>query len=141
MHNLKFLPFIDTPDQLRNLKKEDLPAVCRELRDYLIFMVSKMGGHLASSLGAVELVVASHYVFNTPADKVIWDVGHQAYGHKIITGRRDKFHTLRQYEGLSGFLRREESPYDVFNAGHAGTSVSAGLGMAAARDLTKRDFK
>ncbi|HEY2932158.1 MAG TPA: 1-deoxy-D-xylulose-5-phosphate synthase [Acidobacteriota bacterium] len=131
----KFLPFIDSPEDLRRIKKEDLHLVCRELREYLIFMVSKMGGHLASSLGAVELVVAAHYVFNTPDDRLIWDVGHQAYAHKIITGRRDRFHTLRQYEGLSGFLRREESPYDVFNAGHAGTSVSAGLGMATARDL------
>ncbi|MBI2820670.1 MAG: 1-deoxy-D-xylulose-5-phosphate synthase [Acidobacteria bacterium] len=138
---MKFLPLIDAPEDLRKLKKEDLPAVCKELRDYLIRMVSKMGGHLASSLGAVELVVASHYVFNTPEDKLLWDVGHQAYGHKIITGRRDKFHTLRQYEGLSGFLRREESPYDVINAGHAGTSISAALGLAAARDLTQRDFK
>ncbi|MBI4455362.1 MAG: 1-deoxy-D-xylulose-5-phosphate synthase [Acidobacteria bacterium] len=138
---MKLLPLIHTPEDLRKINKEDLPVVCKELREYLIYMVSKMGGHLASSLGAIELVVACHYVFDTPADKLIWDVGHQAYAHKIITGRRDKFHTLRQYEGLSGFLRREESPYDVINAGHAGTSVSAALGMAAARDLTHRNFE
>ncbi|HEV8130795.1 MAG TPA: 1-deoxy-D-xylulose-5-phosphate synthase [Acidobacteriota bacterium] len=139
MTDLKFLPLIDTPEDLRKIKKEDLPVVCKELRDLLIYMVSKMGGHLASSLGAIELVVASHYVFNTPEDRLVWDVGHQAYGHKILTGRRDKFHTLRQYEGLSGFLRREESPYDVINAGHAGTSLSFALGMTAARDLLVHD--
>ncbi|HEY8055624.1 MAG TPA: 1-deoxy-D-xylulose-5-phosphate synthase, partial [Terriglobales bacterium] len=116
-----------------------LPRVAEELRDYMITTVSKVGGHLASSLGAVELTLALHYTFDAPADKIVWDVGHQAYGHKIITGRRDRFPTLRQYGGISGFPVRDESPYDAFNVAHACTSISAAVGMCTARDLAGRD--
>ncbi len=121
---------INDPADLRKLPVYKLPLLARELREQIIKTVSRTGGHLASSLGAVELTIALHYVFNTPQDKIVWDVGHQGYAHKLLTGRRDRFHTLRQAEGLSGFPRREESPYDAFNTGHASTSISAALGMA-----------
>ena len=107
----------------------------------IIETVSMNGGHLASSLGTVELTLAIHYIFNCPKDKLVWDVGHQAYAHKIITGRRDIFHTLRKKGGISGFPRREESPYDAFNAGHSSTSISAATGIAEAKCLSKEDFK
>ena len=126
---------IDSPDDLKKLERHQLNSLAEELRAFMIQTISKTGGHLASSLGTVELTVALHYVFNTPFDLLVWDVGHQAYGHKILTGRRDQFHTLRQYGGVSGFPRREESVYDVFNVAHASTSISAALGMAVARDL------
>ena len=138
MDDLRFLPYINSPADLRQLRKEDLPEVCRELRQFLISTVSKMGGHLASSLGAIELVVASHYVFKTPRPRALGRGRRRT--PRVLTGRRDQFHTLRQYE-VSGFLRREESEYDVINAGHAGTSVSTALGIATARDLTELDFK
>ncbi len=136
----QYLTHIDSPADLRKLPREALPKVAEELRDYLITVVSKVGGHLASSLGAVELTLALHYTFDTPRDKIVWDVGHQAYGHKIITGRRDRFPTLRQYGGISGFPMRSESPYDTFNVAHACTAISGALGMAVARDLKGEAF-
>lgn len=138
--NYQYLTRINSPDDLKKLPREALPVVAQELRDYLITVVSQVGGHLASSLGAVELTLALHYTFNAPKDKIVWDVGHQAYGHKIITGRRDRFPTLRQYDGISGFPVRAESPYDTFNVAHACTAISGALGMAVARDLKGDDF-
>lgn len=123
---------ISTPEDLRKLAPADLIKVSEELRQYIIDIVSKNPGHLGASLGVVELTVALHYAFNTPYDKIIWDVGHQAYGHKILTGRRDQFHTNRKYKGLSGFPRMAESEYDAFGTGHSSTSISAALGMAVA---------
>jgi 1-deoxy-D-xylulose-5-phosphate synthase len=123
---------ITWPEDLRKLNRSQLNQVCDELRQYIIDVVSVHGGHFGASLGVVELTVALHYVFHTPDDKLVWDVGHQAYGHKILTGRREKFHTNRQYNGLSGFPRRAESPYDTFGVGHSSTSISAALGMAIA---------
>ena len=135
------LEAIHTPDDLKKLKPEQLQEVCDQLREYIIDTVSVHGGHFGASLGVVELTVALHYVYNTPHDKVIWDVGHQAYGHKILTGRRDQFHTNRKYKGISGFPKRTESEYDTFGVGHSSTSISAGLGMAIARDLDQSDKK
>jgi len=132
---------INDPRDLKGLSLKELEDLAEEIREFIIKIVSNTGGHLASSLGAVELTLALHYVFNTPKDKLIWDVGHQTYAHKIITGRKDRFHTLRQYGGISGFPKREESVYDTFNVGHAGTSISAALGMALARDLEKSNEK
>ncbi len=137
--NFPLLFRVNSPADLRKLDSNQLNQLAEELRGFMIETISKTGGHLASSLGTVELTVALHYVFNTPEDLLVWDVGHQAYGHKILTGRRDQFHTLRQYGGISGFPRREESPYDVFNVAHASTSISAALGMAVARDLQGKD--
>lgn len=119
----------------------DLERLAQEIREEIITTVSKTGGHLAPSLGVVELAIALHYVFDTPRDKLIWDVGHQSYAHKLLTGRRDVFHSLRQWGGISGFPRREESPYDTFNTGHSGTSISAALGIATALDFKKDDTK
>ncbi|GAB3688927.1 1-deoxy-D-xylulose-5-phosphate synthase [Spirosoma flavus] len=129
------LATINTPDQLRKLDKSLLPQLADELRQFIIDDVSVYGGHFGASLGVVELTVALHYVFNTPDDQLIWDVGHQAYGHKILTGRREKFHTNRFYKGLSGFPKRKESEYDAFGVGHSSTSISAALGMAVASQL------
>ncbi|MFN5423632.1 MAG: 1-deoxy-D-xylulose-5-phosphate synthase [bacterium] len=123
---------INSPDDLKKLSKDELYKVCDELRQYIIDVVSVHGGHFAASLGVVELTVALHYVYNTPYDQLVWDVGHQAYGHKILTGRRDNFHTNRKYNGLSGFPKRSESEYDAFGVGHSSTSISAALGMAIA---------
>ena len=131
----KLLAQINDSDDLRKLDAAQLPQVAQELRQYIIDMVSVYGGHFGASLGVVELSVALHYVFNTPDDQLIWDVGHQAYGHKILTGRRDDFHTNRLYGGLSGFPKRKESPYDSFGVGHSSTSISAALGMAMASEL------
>ncbi|TWB68857.1 1-deoxy-D-xylulose-5-phosphate synthase, partial [Nitrospirillum amazonense] len=131
-------PLLDqcpTPERLRALRPEQLRQVADELRSETIDAVSVTGGHLGAGLGVVELTVALHYVFDTPADRIIWDVGHQAYPHKILTGRRERIRTLRQGGGLSGFTRRSESEYDPFGAAHSSTSISAGLGMAVARDL------
>ncbi len=130
---------IDDPADLRDLSVDQLKRVADELRTDLIDAVSKTGGHLGASLGVVELTVALHSVFNTPVDKLIWDVGHQAYPHKMLTGRRDRIHTIRQGGGLSGFTKRSESEYDPFGAAHSSTSISAGLGMAVARDLQNND--
>ncbi|MFQ5737031.1 MAG: 1-deoxy-D-xylulose-5-phosphate synthase [Thermodesulfobacteriota bacterium] len=132
---------IDGPADLKRLAPEELPDLCDEIREFIIDTVSEKGGHLASSLGAVEIAVALHYVLNAPEDKLIWDVGHQAYAHKIITGRRERFPGLRVSGGISGFPRPAESPYDAFGVGHSSTSISAALGMAAARDLDGKDFK
>jgi 1-deoxy-D-xylulose-5-phosphate synthase (EC 2.2.1.7) len=126
---------IDSPYDLKKLDKKDFPLICEEIRQFLIEKVSKTGGHLASNLGIVELTVALHYVFNSPVDKIIWDVGHQCYVHKIITGRKDQFDTLRKFNGLSGYTKRTESVHDIFGAGHSSTSISAALGIAKARDL------
>ena len=131
----RLLQNINTPKELRLLKQKDLPQVAQELRDFIINIVATKEGHLGASLGVVELTIALHYVFNTPKDQLIWDVGHQAYGHKILTGRRENFHTNRQFKGLSGFPKREESDYDAFGVGHSSTSISAALGMAIASKL------
>jgi len=132
---------IDSPEGIRRLTIPDLVVLSQELRERIISVVSEHGGHLAPSLGAIELSIALHYVYNTPRDKLIWDVGHQAYAHKLLTGRRDTFHTLRQCGGISGFCKRSESEYDVFDAGHASTSISSALGIACGRDLRGEDFK
>ena len=136
-------PLLDTindPADIRKLEAGDLRQLCSDIRTFLIDNIARTGGHLGAGLGTVELAVAMHYAFQTPIDKIIWDVGHQAYPHKIITGRKDRFHTIRQFGGISGFLKRKESPYDVFGAGHATTSISAALGVAAARDFKGEDF-
>ncbi len=130
---------IDSPADLRRLPEHLLPQVCEELRSYIIDIVSQEGGHFGASLGAVELIVGLHYTFNTPHDLIVWDVGHQAYAHKMLTGRRDVFPTNRKLGGIAGFPRRAESPYDTFGVGHASTSISAALGMARARDLSGSD--
>jgi 1-deoxy-D-xylulose-5-phosphate synthase len=130
---------IDSPADLRQLKNSDLEKVCSELRQMIIDVLSRNPGHLGASLGTVELTVALHYVFNTPIDRIVWDVGHQAYGHKILTGRRDRFSTLRQLGGISGFPNPSESEYDAFIAGHASNSISAALGIATAFSLNKED--
>ena len=137
---MRFLSKINSPADLRQLRVEDLQEVADEVRQFIIDTCSRVGGHTGASLGAVELAVAMHYVFDTPDDRLVWDVGHQAYAHKILTGRRDDLHTIKQYGGLSGFLRRDESIYDTFGAGHASTSLSAALGMAIARDTKGDDF-
>lgn len=129
----KILSQIQHPHDLKKLDGEELISLCEEIRQEILTTVSRNGGHLSSNLGTVELTVALHYVFDLPRDKLIWDVGHQSYAHKLLTGRRDRFHTLRQYQGVSGFPKREESPYDTFDSGHSGTSISAALGMAEAK--------
>jgi 1-deoxy-D-xylulose-5-phosphate synthase len=129
------LSSINSPTDLRQLDVNQLPQLAQELRDFIIDVVSVKEGHLGASLGVVELTIALHYVFDTPNDSLIWDVGHQAYGHKILTGRRDQFHTNRQLHGISGFPKRDESEYDVFGVGHSSTSISAALGMAIAANL------
>jgi 1-deoxy-D-xylulose-5-phosphate synthase len=130
---------IDSPNDLRKLPRGDLPALAAELRRRIIATVSRSGGHLASSLGVVELTIALHYIFNTPRDLLVWDVGHQAYAHKLLTGRRDRFPSLRQAGGLSGFPKREESVYDTFDVGHSSTSISAALGMVLAHERLKEE--
>nr|AFU93068.1 chloroplast 1-deoxy-D-xylulose-5-phosphate synthase [Eucommia ulmoides] len=134
-------PLLDTinyPIHMKNLSIKELKQLAEEVRSDVIFNVSKTGGHLGSSLGVVELTVALHYVFNAPKDRILWDVGHQSYPHKILTGRRDKMHTIRQTNGLAGFTKRSESEYDCFGTGHSSTTISAGLGMAVGRDLKRR---
>ena len=137
---MSYLKKIKSPKDLKKLSLKDLRTLNNELRNYTINTVSKTGGHLGASLGVVELTVALHYVFNTPKDKIIWDVGHQTYPHKILTGRRNKIHTLRKKNGLSGFTKRSESVYDPFGAAHSSTSISANLGVTAARDLLNKSF-
>jgi 1-deoxy-D-xylulose-5-phosphate synthase len=129
------------PEDIRKLSMSELRALCSEVREFLVDTVSQTGGHLGAGLGTVELTVALHYVFDTPRDRLVWDTGHQAYPHKILTGRKDRFHTLRQLNGISGFLKRTESEYDAFGAGHANTAISAALGMAIARDLAGKKNK
>ena len=137
----KVLDKVNSPEDIRKLNNDEKKVLCQELRDFIIKNVSKTGGHLASSLGDVELTVALHDVFDTPKDKIIWDVGHQTYAHKIITGRKNQFHTLRQLNGLSGFPKIDESEYDTFDTGHSSTSISAALGMARARDIHLENIK
>ena len=140
-NNAPLLNRIDTVSDIKKLKINELKQLCQEIRDYTIQTVSATGGHLAPTLGVVELTVALHYVFSSPKDKIIWDVGHQAYAHKILTGRRDALPTIRQYGGISGFLKRKESEHDIFGAGHASTSISAGVGLAKARDLKGGNYQ
>ena len=137
--NTPLLDSIETPADLRKLPQGELRALADELRAETISAVSVTGGHLGAGLGVVELTVALHYVFDTPRDRLIWDVGHQAYPHKILTGRRERIRTLRQGGGLSGFTKRAESEYDPFGAAHSSTSISAALGMASARDQRASD--
>jgi 1-deoxy-D-xylulose-5-phosphate synthase len=139
---MAYLETVKSPADLRKLSVDELKVLATDIRQVILSTVSQntAGGHLASSLGAVELTLALHYVYNTPEDKIIWDVGHQGYPHKLVTGRCENFNTLRKRDGISGFLRRSESEYDVFGAGHAGTSISAALGMAQARDILGKDF-
>lgn len=134
----RILDQIYTSYDVKKLDLEQLEGLCHEIREEILFTVSKNGGHLASNLGVVELTTALHYVFDFPQDKLVWDVGHQCYAHKLLTGRKDQFHTLRQYKGISGFPKREESPYDAFDSGHSGTSISSALGMVKARRLKGR---
>jgi len=129
------LSTIDSPADLKKLSADQLVQLASEIRGKIIETVAKTGGHLAPSLGVVELSIALHYVFDAPKDKIIWDVGHQSYAHKLITGRRDRFETLRTYGGISGFPKRDESPYDTFDTGHSSTSISVGLGISRAKAL------
>jgi len=132
---------VNYPEDIKKMSIVELQELAEDIRNLIISVVSKTGGHLASNLGVTELTIALHYVFNSPVDKIVWDVGHQSYVHKLLTGRKDRFSTLRQFGGLSGFPKRAESKYDAFDTGHSGTSISAALGMAVARDLKKEDFK
>src|SRR5438874_5487374 len=136
---MSLLEKINSPEDLRRLRPDQLQDVAEEIRQYILETMSRVGGHTGASLGAIELAVAMHYAFDTPRDRLVWDVGHQAYAHKILTGRRDQLSSIKQYGGLSGFLRRDESEYDTFGAGHASTSLSAALGMAIARDRKDED--
>ena len=138
---MSVLEMISRPADLKNLSPEQFPQICEEIREQIISVISNVGGHLASNLGVIELTVALHYLLDTPRDLLVWDTGNQAYAHKLLTGRQEQFHTIRQYGGLSGFCKREESEYDTFNAGHAGTGVSAAVGMAEAREQRKQSHK
>jgi 1-deoxy-D-xylulose-5-phosphate synthase len=141
IEHTKFLKSINYPNDLKKLNLMDLRELANEVREYLIDTISKIGGHLGASLGVCELTLALHYVFNTPDDRIVWDVGHQGYIHKILTGRKEELKTIRQKDGISGFLKRSESDYDVFGAGHASTSISAALGIATARDFLNKGNK
>jgi 1-deoxy-D-xylulose-5-phosphate synthase len=132
---------VNSPADIKDFDTANLKQLCSEIREFLIDVVSQVGGHFGGGLGTVELTVALHKVFDTPKDIIVWDTGHQAYPHKLITGRRDSLHTIRQLDGLSGFLKRSESEYDAFGAGHASTSISAALGIAIARDLNQENYK
>ncbi len=138
---MSLLEKIDSPSDLKNLERSELSDLASELREIIVEVVSKNGGHLASNLGAIELTIALHYVFDTPDDKIIWDVGHQSYAHKLLTNRRDRFHTIRKHGGLCGFTRMSESRYDAFSTGHSSTSISAALGMACAKSIKKENHK
>ncbi len=138
---MSILKMIDGPADLKNLSPEQFPPLCEEIREQIISVISDVGGHLASNLGVVELTVALHYLLDTPRDLIVWDTGNQAYAHKLLTGRQEQFHTIRQFGGLSGFCKREESEYDTFNAGHAGTGVSAAVGFVQAREQRKQSHK
>ena len=140
-NNYPVLDEINTPSDLKELGNHQLKLLANDIRAYILEVISRTGGHLAAGLGTVELSISLHYVFNTPIDKIIWDVGHQCYPHKILTGRKDKMSTIRKYKGISGFLKIDESEYDVFGAGHSSTSISAALGMAIARDANEEDHK
>ena len=138
MSDNKYLSSVNFPSDIKKLSKDQLKILSKEIRKEMIESVSKTGGHLGAGLGVVELSVALHYTFNTPYDKIIWDVGHQSYPHKILTGRKDKLNTLRQGKGLSGFTKRSESEFDPFGAGHSSTSISAALGIATANKLSNK---
>ena len=131
---------INVPDDLKKLNIDELETLCEDIRNEIIASTNKNGGHLASNLGSVEIIVAMHYVFDAPKDKFVFDVGHQSYAHKLITGRKDKFDLLRKKDGVSGFPTHRESEYDTFDSGHASTSISAALGLARARDNRKEDY-
>src|ERR1044071_8820985 len=135
----RYLEMVDEPKHVKQLTLEQLRQLAEEIRYELITVLSRNGGHLGPNLGVVELTLALHHVFNTPKDKLVWDVSHQAYVHKLLTGRKNRFHTIRQTDGLNGFALRTESPHDCYGAGHAGTALSAALGMCAARDQRKGD--
>jgi len=137
----ELLQTINSPQDLKNLSRPQLTSLADELRQYVIEVVERVGGHLAPTLGVIELTIALHYLYDTPLDKIVWDVGHQAYAHKVLTGRREQLQTIRQKGGLAPFCKPSESEYDAFGAGHASTSISAALGMAAARDLKKEDYR
>ena len=136
----KYIAGLNLPHDLKTMEYDELEVLTYEIRDFLIEKVSKTGGHLSSNLGAVELSIALHRIFDAPGDKIIWDVGHQTYVHKILTGRAEKFDSLRQLGGMSGFPKSAESPYDIFDTGHSSSSISLALGMAAARDLSGDDY-
>ena len=138
---MSILEMISRPADLKNLSPEQFPQICEEIREQIISVISNVGGHLASNLGVIELTVALHYLLDTPRDLIVWDTSNQAYAHKLLTGRREQFHTIRQFGGLSGFCKREESEYDTFNAGHAGTGVSAAVGFVEAREQRKQSHK
>ena len=138
---MTLLDTINSPKDLRKLDRKQLHELADEIRHRIIEVVSKIGGHFGGNLGIVELTLALHYVFNTPRDQIVFDTGHQTYPHKLITGRRDTFETIRMHGGISGFCKREESEYDVFNAGHASTSISAALGIAVARDIKDENYR
>ena len=138
---MSILKTIDSPADLKRYPPEQFPELCEEIREEIISVISNVGGHLASNLGVIELTVALHYLLDTPRDLIVWDTSNQAYAHKLLTGRREQFHTIRQFEGLSGFCKREESEYDTFNAGHAGTGVSAAVGFVEAREQRKQRHK
>src|SRR6476646_4932236 len=139
---MSLLDRVQLPADLRGLARDDLPRLAEDIRARLVDVCSRTGGHIGAGLGVVELTIALHYAFQTPRDQLVWDVGHQGYPHKILTGRNGRMETLRQEDGLSGFLKRSESDYDAFGAGHAGTAISAALGMAAARDINgEKDLK
>ncbi|MCY4503893.1 MAG: 1-deoxy-D-xylulose-5-phosphate synthase [Alphaproteobacteria bacterium] len=138
---MSVLRMISQPADLKKLSPEQFPELCEEIREEIISVISNVGGHLASNLGVIELTVALHYLLDTPKDLIVWDTSNQAYAHKLLTGRQEQFHTIRQFEGLSGFCKREESEYDTFNAGHAGTGVSAAVGFAEAREQRKQTHK
>ena len=140
-NNYQLLDLVDTPNDLKKFNGSQLTSLASEIRDYILEVISKTGGHLAAGLGTVELSICLHYIFNTPHDKIIWDVGHQCYPHKILTGRKNKLLSIRKYKGISGFLKINESEYDVFGAGHSSTSISAALGMCIARDRRKENYK
>src|SRR5215204_1026149 len=138
---MSLLDQIDSPADLRARSRDELPVLASEVRACLVDVCSRTGGHIGAGLGVVELTIALHYAFETPRDQLVWDVGHQGYPHKVLTGRNQRLETLRQEDGISGFLKRTESQYDAFGAGHAATSISAAFGIAAGRDITGGDYK
>lgn len=140
-NDYSFLDKVDYPSDLKKFNDSELELLADNIRNYILDVISKTGGHLAAGLGTVELSISLHHIFDTPRDKIIWDIGHQCYPHKILTGRKNKLHTIRKYKGISGFLKIDESEYDVFGAGHSSTSISAAVGMCIARDLKKQDYK
>ena len=140
-NDYSFLDKVDYPSDLKKFNHKELELLADDIRNYILDVISKTGGHLAAGLGTVELSISLHHTFDTPKDKIIWDIGHQCYPHKILTGRKKKLHTIRKYKGISGFLKIDESEYDVFGAGHSSTSISAAVGMCIARDLKKQDHK